>query len=93
LERRRVNRIGNLVKDNGEWVEEEMEMDFLCNDGEWVNKAEEEDPISGVKICHATPSVSHLLFADDSLILVRAKGRKLCSCRISWNYMSDALAK
>jgi hypothetical protein len=28
--------------------------------------------IGGVKISHGAPSISHLLFADDSLILVRA---------------------
>lgn len=38
-----------------------------------LNKAEEYSLISGVKICPNAPSVSHLLFADDSLILIHAK--------------------
>jgi hypothetical protein len=36
-------------------------------------KAEEEaGNLLGVKVCRAAPAVSHLLFADDSLILMRA---------------------
>lgn len=38
-----------------------------------LNHAEEEGRIAGVKICRNAPSVSHLLFADDSLIPIRAK--------------------
>ena len=34
-----------------------------------LQKVEEEGRLRGVKICHNAPSVSHLLFADDSLIL------------------------
>lgn len=37
-----------------------------------LNRAEENGLISGVMICPDAPSVSHLLFADDSLILIRA---------------------
>ena len=37
-----------------------------------LNKAEEEGRIKGVKVCQGAPSVSHLLFANDSLILFRA---------------------
>lgn len=37
-----------------------------------LNQAEREGLISGLKICRTTPSISHLLFADDSLILIRA---------------------
>jgi hypothetical protein len=38
-----------------------------------LNKAEEEGKLEGLKVCQNAPSVSHLLFADDSLILFRAK--------------------
>lgn len=37
-----------------------------------LNKAERDGLITGVKVCHRAPSVSHLLLADDSLILIRA---------------------
>lgn len=35
-------------------------------------KVERDGSLAGVKICHYAPSISHLLFADDSLILIRA---------------------
>jgi len=39
-----------------------------------LNQAEGVGQIAGVKICHGAPSVSHLLFVDDSLMLIRARG-------------------
>ena len=47
---------------------------LLCAEGfsALLNKAEEGGLISGVRICRNAPSISHLLFADDSLILIRA---------------------
>ena len=33
---------------------------------------EEAGGIEGIRVCRNAPSVSHLLFADDSLILMRA---------------------
>lgn len=35
-------------------------------------EAERNGSIPGVKVCHGAPSISHLLFADDSIILIRA---------------------
>ena len=39
-----------------------------------LNQAEGVGQIAGMKICHGAPSVSHLLFVDDSLMLIRARG-------------------
>ena len=48
---------------------------MICAEGfsALLNHAEEEGRIDRVKICRGAPSVSHLLFADDSLILIHAK--------------------
>jgi len=47
---------------------------LLCAEGfsELLRNAEESGMVKGLKICHGAPSVSHLLFVDDSLILCRA---------------------
>jgi hypothetical protein len=47
---------------------------LLCAEGfsALLQQAEQEGKIAGVKVCPSAPSVSHLLFADDSLILIRA---------------------
>ena len=38
-----------------------------------LHDAEASARVSGVKICRTTPVVSHLLFADDSMMLLKAK--------------------
>lgn len=47
---------------------------LLCAQGfnALLNNAERAGLIAGVKVCPRAPSISHLLFADDSLILVKA---------------------
>jgi hypothetical protein len=48
---------------------------LICVEGfsALLNQAERDGSIKGIKVCPRASSVSHLLFADDSLILVRAK--------------------
>jgi hypothetical protein len=48
---------------------------ILCAEGlsALLQRAEEEGKIQGIKVCRAAPRVNHLLFADDSLVLMRAR--------------------
>lgn len=47
---------------------------LICAEGfsSLLQHAEENNMIQGIRICQGAPSVSHLLFADDSLILMKA---------------------
>jgi hypothetical protein len=48
---------------------------LICAEGfsALLHKAEVEGSLKGIKVCPNAPSVTHLLFADDSLILIGAK--------------------
>jgi hypothetical protein len=50
---------------------------LLCAEGfsAMLHEAENNGRLKGIKICNNAPSVSHLLFADDSLLLVEAEER------------------
>lgn len=47
---------------------------LLCMEGliTLLNKATEAKKISGIRICKGTPSINHLLFADDSILFLKA---------------------
>ena len=40
-----------------------------------LRRAEDRGELEGVKVCHNSPQISHLLFADDPLILMKANRR------------------
>lgn len=50
---------------------------LICAEGfsSLLYAAEERGDLSGVKVCQQAPSVSHLLFADDSLLLFKVNER------------------
>jgi hypothetical protein len=47
---------------------------LVCAEGFSVllNKAEVDGVLPGIRICHAAPSINHILFADESLVLMKA---------------------
>ena len=47
---------------------------LICAEGfsSMLQEAEKRGSLKGIKICKNAPSVSHLLFADDSLLLIEA---------------------
>jgi hypothetical protein len=48
---------------------------IICAEGlsAMLQKAENEGKMEGIKICRGAPKVNHLFFADDSLILMKAR--------------------
>jgi hypothetical protein len=52
---------------------------ILCADvfSELINQAKQNMWIKGVKIAHGAPEVTHLFFADDSLLFCRAKNEEI----------------
>ena len=47
---------------------------LICSEGlsSLLDHEEEVGGIEGIRVCRDAPSISHLLFADDSLILMKA---------------------
>jgi len=56
-----------------------------------IQKAEERGELDGIKVCRGAPTVSHLLFVDDSLILMQAdKENADCLKRILDRYCQSS---
>lgn len=53
---------------------------LLCAEGfsAMLYEAERNGSLKGIKICREAPSVSHLLFANDSLVLLEANAENAC---------------
>ena len=70
-------------------------MFLLCAEGliGLLKHEEEADNLLGVKVCRDAPAVSHLLFADDSLILMRADVRNAESLRRALDNYCAALGQ
>jgi hypothetical protein len=51
---------------------------MICAEGlsSLLDHQEEVHGIEGVRVCRNAPSISHLLFADDSLILIPYEGKR-----------------
>jgi hypothetical protein len=56
---------------------------LLCAEGvtSLITHEEEQGHLVGVKVCRGAPAISHLLFADDSLFLMRVDGESATSLR------------
>jgi hypothetical protein len=56
---------------------------FICAEGfsALLNNAEQVGHLSGVKVCNNAPSINHLLFADDSLLLLKSDERSASHLR------------
>jgi hypothetical protein len=56
---------------------------LICSEGlsRLLNHEEEIGGLEGVRVCRNAPSVSHLLFADDSLLLMKANMENASSLR------------
>ena len=60
---------------------------LLCSEGlsSMIRHEEELGNLTGVKVCREAPAVSHLLFADDSLILMKADESNAASLQRALN--------
>ena len=61
---------------------------LLCGEGLFalLKQAENRGSINGVSVCRRAPQISHLLFADDSLIFCRAN---MIECSNIWKILRE----
>ncbi|KAI8532839.1 hypothetical protein RHMOL_Rhmol11G0245700 [Rhododendron molle] len=54
---------------------------FVVRVSSFIAKGEEDQSIKGVRICRNSPAVSHLFFADDTLLFGEASNRALANIK------------
>ena len=58
-----------------------------------LNKSMREEGLQGVKICRTAPVISHLLFADDTLLFFKASRDQAEQVKASLDLYSSATGK
>jgi hypothetical protein len=68
---------------------------LLCAEGfsTLLNKADVDGSLQGIKVSNNAPSINHFLFADDSLVLMKASRASARTLRRCYNFIKSVRVK